>query len=98
MVTGDMGRTPRVNGKAGRDHWPKCGFCLLAGGGTKEGFVLGSTDKQAAYPNERPVSPGDLISTVYHVLGIDHDRTVPDQLGRPVAINQGGEPVREVLA
>jgi hypothetical protein len=98
MVTGDMGRTPRVNAQAGRDHWPRCGFCLFAGGGTREGFVLGNTDKQAAYPIDRPVSPGDLISTVYHLLGVDPDRTVPDQLGRPVAINQGGQPVREVLA
>ncbi len=98
MVTGDMGRTPRVNAQAGRDHWPQCGFCLFAGGGTKAGTVVGASDKQAAFPKDRPVSPGDLISTVYHLLGLDHDRTVPDQLGRPVAISQGGQPVREMIA
>jgi len=98
MVTGDMGRTPRVNAQAGRDHWPQCGFCLFAGGGTKAGTVVGASDRQAAYPKDRPVSPGDLVSTVYHLLGLEHDRTVPDQLGRPVAISQGGQPVREVLA
>ena len=98
MVTGDMGRTPRVNKNAGRDHWPQCGFCLLAGGGTKQGFVLGASDKTAAYPKDRPVSPGDLISTVYHLLGIDPEQTVNDLTGRPIAISQGGQPVREVVA
>jgi Protein of unknown function (DUF1501) len=98
VMTGDMGRTPRVNAKAGRDHWPQCGFCLLAGGGVKEGYVHGSTDKQAAFPVDHPVSPGDLCATVYHQLGVDPETTVPDQLGRPVAIGQGGRPVTSVLA
>jgi hypothetical protein len=97
MVTGDMGRTPRVNGKAGRDHWPQCGFCLFAGGGVKEGYVLGRTDKHAAYPTDRPVSPGDLVSTVYHLLGVDPETTVPDLTGRPVPIHQGGAPLHEIL-
>ena len=63
VVTGDMGRTPRVNGKAGRDHWPQCGFCLFAGGGTKPGVVHGTTDKIAAFPTDHPVSAGDLVAT-----------------------------------
>ena len=98
MVTGDMGRTPRINAQAGRDHWPQCGFCLFAGGGSRAGTVVGASDRQAAFPKDRPVSPGDLISTVYHLVGLEHDRTVPDQLGRPVAISQGGHPVHEVIA
>ena len=56
VVTGDMGRSPKVNGSAGRDHWPQCGFCLFAGGGTKAGVVHGTTDKIAAYPVDHPVS------------------------------------------
>src|SRR5438128_3701785 len=73
VVTGDMGRAPRVNGKAGRDHWPQCGFCLLAGGGVKEGTVYGTSDKIGAYPTEHPVSAGDLVATVYHLVGVDPD-------------------------
>ena len=83
VVTGDMGRTPKVNGKAGRDHWPQCGFCLFAGGGTKAGLVHGTTDKIAAFPNDHPVSAGDLVATVYHLVGVDSDSTVPDHTGRP---------------
>jgi hypothetical protein len=68
VVTGDMGRTPRINGKAGRDHWPQCGFCLLAGGGVKEGMKYGTSDKNGAYPVEYPVSPADLVATIYHTM------------------------------
>jgi len=57
VLMGEMGRTPRVNAKAGRDHWPQCGFVVLAGGGTRRGLVLGKTDKQAAYPVDRPGLP-----------------------------------------
>jgi hypothetical protein len=98
IVMGEMGRTPRVNAKAGRDHWPQCGFVLLAGGGTKRGFVLGKTDAEAAYPIERPVSAGDLAATIYQLLGIDPQLTVADLQGRPVPIAHGGEPVWELLA
>ena len=97
MVTGDMGRTPRINARAGRDHWPQCGFCLLAGGGVKQGLVYGTSDRHGAFPKDHPVSPGDLVSTVYHLLGIDPETTVPDQTGRPTAISQGGKPLRGVL-
>lgn len=98
VVTGDMGRTPRVNKQAGRDHWPQCGFCILAGGGTKAGEVIGTSDRMAAYPVEHPVSSGDLAATIYHLIGIDPEATVPDQTGRPVAISHGGRVVRGVVA
>lgn len=98
VVMGEMGRTPRVNAKVGRDHWPQCGFSLLFGGGTKRGFVLGKTDKQAAYPTDRPVSAGDMVATIYHQLGVNSEITVPDLSGRPIPISHGGEPVFEVLA
>jgi hypothetical protein len=97
LVTGDMGRTPRVNAKAGRDHWPQCGFCLMAGGGVKSGWVHGASDKQGAYPKDHPVSPGDLVATVYHLLGIDSEETVTDQTGRPIPIAHGGRPIRAIL-
>ena len=98
VVMGEMGRSPRVNGKAGRDHWPQCGFSLLFGGGVKQGLVYGSSDRIGAYPSSHPVSPADLVATIYHLLGIDPHMTVPDRTGRPVPIAHGGEPVRAVIA
>lgn len=97
VMMGDMGRTPKVNKTAGRDHWPQCGFCFLAGGGVKSGFVLGTSDAQAAYPKDRPVSPGDLCATIYLLLGIDPASMVPDSTNRPHSITHGGVPVDEVL-
>jgi len=98
IVMGEMGRTPRVNGSAGRDHWPQCGFSLLTGGGVRAGMVYGTSDKHAAYPVSDPVHPSELVATIYHLLGIDPHLTVHDRLGRPFPIARGGEPVREVLS
>jgi hypothetical protein len=98
VVQGEMGRTPNINAKSGRDHWPQCGFSLLFGGGTNRGAVVGSTDKHAAYPVDRPVSAGDMVATIYHLLGIDSQMTVPDLSGRPVYISHGGSPVFEAIA
>ena len=97
VVQGDMGRAPKVNASAGRDHWTQCGFCLLFGGGTKAGYVHGSSDRTASYPKEHPVSPGDLAATIYDLVGVDPEATVPDQTGRPVPISHGGAPVRAVM-
>jgi hypothetical protein len=98
VVMGEMGRTPRVNRKAGRDHWPQCGFALFAGGGIKQGFVLGKSDAQGAYPLERPVSAGDVVATIYQLLGVDPTMTVEDLEGRPVPIAHGGAPAWELIA
>jgi arylsulfatase A-like enzyme len=98
VVMGEMGRSPRINAKAGRDHWPQCGFSLLTGGGVRSGMVFGATDKHAAYPSRDPVSPGDVVATIYHLLGIDPQLTIPDLGGRPVAIAHGGEPIAGVIA
>lgn len=98
IVMGEMGRSPRINGKAGRDHWPQCGFVLLFGGGTKRGMVLGTTDKLAAYPIDRPVSAGDLAATIYQLLGVDPELTVTDLGGRPIGISHGGKPLWEIIA
>jgi hypothetical protein len=97
IVMGEMGRSPRINAAAGRDHWPQCGFSLLTGGGVNAGMVHGSTDKQAAYPVRDPVHPADLVATIYHLLGIDPNMLVRDRLGRPFPIARGGEPVRAIL-
>jgi hypothetical protein len=97
VIMGEMGRAPKVNPAAGRDHWPQCGFSLLVGGGVKEGFVLGGSDKLGAYPTDHPVTPGDLVATIYHLLGVDPELAIPDLTGRPIAISHGGMPIREIL-
>ena len=95
---GEMGRSPKVNAKAGRDHWPRCGFCLLTGGGTNPGTVFGASDKHAAYPVSDAVSPSDIVATIYHLLGIDPHMTVDDPAGRPIPIAHGGNVIRDVVA
>lgn len=98
VVMGEMGRTPKINGSAGRDHWPQCGFSLLFGGGVKAGHVYGSTDKIGAWPTSHPVSPADFVATIYALLGIDPRRTVPNRSGRPIPIAHGGEPIFDLMA
>jgi hypothetical protein len=98
VVMGEMGRSPRINAKAGREHWPQCGFSLLFGGGVKQGHGHGTTDRIAGYPLDHPVSPGDFVATIYELLGIDPEMTVPDRSGRPVPIAHGGRPIKGVIA
>jgi hypothetical protein len=98
VLMSEMGRTPRVNGNGGRDHWTFCYAALLAGAGIRGGTVHGASDSQAAYVKDLPVSPADLCATIYHCLGIDPEMTVPERGGRPVPVAQGGRPIREILA
>jgi hypothetical protein len=93
---GDMGRTPRINPAAGRDHWSFCYSVVMAGGGVRGGLTYGSSDRIAAYPTSAPVGPPDIAATIYHVLGIDHRAYVKDQQGRPFAIGTG-EPLLSLL-
>jgi hypothetical protein len=93
---GDMGRTPRINGGAGRDHWSFCYSIVLAGGGVRGGAVYGSSDRAAAYPSTYPVGPGDVAATIYHCLGIDPHTTLTDQQGRPI-VARTGKPITAVL-
>jgi hypothetical protein len=103
VVMGEFGRTPRINtGQPGipipgRDHWGDAISVMLAGGGIKGGQVVGSTNAKAEYPTERPLKPGDILATIYKVLGIDPTLTFPDHAGRPVAILDEGEPIRELF-
>jgi hypothetical protein len=97
VVVSEMGRTPRVNGNAGRDHWTYCYGMWFAGGGIRGGTVVGESDAQAAYVNDRPISPADVCVTIYELLGIDPDMTVPERSGRPVSIAHGGRAIRELV-
>ncbi len=94
---GDFGRTPKINGDAGRDHWPQCNSVVLAGGGIRGGQVVGESDATAAYPNARPVTPADLHATVFRALGYDpHGTTYPSLDNRPIPLSEG-EPIAELL-
>jgi hypothetical protein len=97
-MMGEFGRSPKVNGAAGRDHWNFCYSLMLAGGGFKGSFVHGASDKIGARPSRNPVTPGDIIATLYTCLGIDPNLELSDRLGRPFALAPWGEPVRELLA
>jgi hypothetical protein len=93
---GDMGRTPRVNRDAGRDHWSFCYSVVLAGGGVRGGQVYGSSDRGAAYPSTNPVSPADLAATILHLLGVDPRAELTDQQGRPLVVS-AGTPIRALV-
>lgn len=93
---GDMGRTPRINREAGRDHWSFCYSIVMAGGGIRGGQVYGASDRSAAYPSTNPVSPADVAATIFHCLGIDAHAHITDQQGRPFEVCTG-KPIRALL-
>jgi hypothetical protein len=97
VITGEFGRTPRINGGAGRDHWAPLSTLALAGGGLKMGQVIGESNAKAEVPKSTPITPQDLMATVFHVLGIPADLHYKDQTGRPVPMIDGGNPIAELL-
>lgn len=90
IMMGEMGRTPQINNRAGRDHWSMTQSVLWAGGGVKAGQVIGATDNRCAYPTTEPYGVADVICTIFHQLGIDTTKTYLTPLGRPVPIVDGG--------
>jgi hypothetical protein len=98
MVSSEFGRTPRINDRAGRDHWPKVFSVVLAGGGIKPGLVYGGSDAIAAEPHDNPLSVEDLATTVYHCLGIVADKELMAPGNRPVEIVDGGSVRKDLLA
>ncbi len=97
IMMGEMGRTPRVNAQAGRDHWSMAQTIIFAGGGTPPGIVIGATDKQAAAPTTEPIGVNDFLRTVSRLMGIDPDKTYLTPIGRPVPIVDGGKVIRELV-
>lgn len=89
MMLGEFGRTPKINGDKGRDHWGPCFSGLFAGAGVQPGQVIGRSDESGAYPATRAFSPDDVGATVYHLLGISPEAEVRDRLGRVVRLNNG---------
>lgn len=98
VMMGEMGRTPRINKDAGRDHWSQCQTVILAGGGIRRGVVVGASDNTASYPTTQPYGIQDLLRTIFHLVGVDSDKVYHTPLGRPVPIVNGGRKIDELLA
>ena len=97
VVTGEFGRTPRINKNAGRDHWGPSFTVLLAGGGIQGGRVIGTSDERAERPADEPHGPEDLFATIAHVMGIDPNDEFLTPEGRPVKIVNNGKVIRGLL-
>jgi len=100
VCTSEHGRTPKISAAgvgAGRDHWSRAYTSLIAGAGVKRGCVVGQTDRTGGDVADRPISPKDLLATMYHLLGIDHRQTIPDRTGRPLPLVEG-DVIHEALA
>lgn len=106
IVTGEFGRTPRVEystgtqtgvKQPGRDHWPSSMSLIVSGGGLRMGQVIGSTNSKGEVPKDRPLIPGDLWATVFHHLGIDYNQSFLDHGGRPTPILSDGAPISELI-
>lgn len=96
VAWGEFGRTPRVNNKAGRDHYPNVFSAALAGGPVKGGRVVGSSDSKAAYPVSNPKKPQDVLATMYRHLGVDMHKHYLDNAGRPIPTLPSGKPIDEL--
>ncbi|MBW3599614.1 MAG: DUF1501 domain-containing protein, partial [Planctomycetes bacterium] len=98
MVSSEFGRTPKINTDAGRDHWPQVFSVMLAGGGIKGGMIYGASDPTAAEPENDPVLPADLMTTVYHQMGIVADKELMAPGDRPIEIVDGGKLIRPLIS
>jgi hypothetical protein len=97
LVWGEFGRTPRINPGAGRDHWSNVFTTVMAGGGLKKGVVVGSSDARAEFPKERPITPQDVLATMYSKLGINIEKSYKNEADRPVPILNYGTPIAEIV-
>jgi hypothetical protein len=97
VLMSEMGRTPKINGNGGRDHWTFCYSVMLAGAGIRGGTVYGASDGHAAYVKDMPVSTADICATIYHCLGIDPDMPIQERAGRPIPVAHGGQVIREIV-
>jgi hypothetical protein len=97
VITGEFGRTPRINGSAGRDHWAPLSTLALAGGGLRMGQVVGESSSRAEVPRTTPITPQDLMATVFHVLGLPQNLHYNDPSGRPTPMIDGGRPIAELV-
>jgi len=97
LVSSEFGRTPKINGEGGRDHWSKVFSVVLAGGGVRRGAVVGSSGPTSNEPDDTPVSPEDLAATLYHQLGIQPEKELIAPGARPIEIVKGGQVRSEIV-
>ena len=97
VITGEFGRTPRINGGGGRDHWAPLSTLCLAGGGLKMGQIVGESTSKAETPKTAPIGPQDLMATVFLVLGMPQELQYKDPSGRPTSMIDGGKPIAELV-
>jgi hypothetical protein len=98
VAMGEFGRTPKINPAGGRDHWPQCWSMVFAGGGVKGGRVVGASDEIGAYPKDRPVTPAEVVASIYHALGIHPEHELAGPQGRPIpVIDYGVRPIMELF-
>ena len=97
LIWGEFGRTPIINKRAGRDHWPNVGSLALVGGGFRMGQVIGASDEKGAQPGESPIRPQDVLATMYHHLGINPKTLLYTQDGRPTPILSEGKIISQLL-
>ncbi len=99
FVTGEFGRTPKINTtRNGRDHYPRCMFMLMAGGGVKNGQVIGQSNADATLPDSKGFSPDDVAASLFHTLGINHSKEYHTDTGRPIMIVRDGHVIPELFA
>jgi hypothetical protein len=97
VVSGEFGRTPRINGTGGRDHWAPLSTLALSGGGLKMGQVIGESSSKAEVPKTRPISPQDLMATIFQVLDLPQNLQFNDPSGRPTSMINGGRVIGELV-
>lgn len=97
VISGEFGRTPKINGSAGRDHWAPLSTLAFAGGGLKMGQVVGESAEKADVPKTTPITPQDLMATMFHVLNIDRRIQFTNQSGRPTYMVEHGKPIAELV-
>lgn len=98
IVLGEFGRTPKINERGGRDHWPHAMSVLMAGAGIPGGQVVGATDQKGYYASENIYSPEDFASSLYTKMGIDPTVVLHKNTGRPIQLVNGGRPIKELFA
>lgn len=98
MVSSEFGRTPKINNTNGRDHWPRVFSVAMAGGGVKRGHIYGTSDALGGEPDTNPVSPMDLARTMYRLIGINGDKRIVADGGRPIDIVNGGSILTDIIA
>ncbi|QDT02459.1 hypothetical protein K227x_08360 [Rubripirellula lacrimiformis] len=100
-VTGEFGRTPKINSRSaegGRDHYPRCMFMLMAGGGVRGGQVIGESDDSAAGPRHEAITPDDVAASFYHNLGIDPTLEYDTNTGRPITLVRDGKIIQQLFS